>query len=159
MALSINQYTNKVNKMIAALPAEVERVNNGLALSVIPLIVNRLIDLGVDGKNKKLGTYSPGYKKYREFNNLPTNFVTLSFTGETLADIGVLESVVDGSSVVTTIGSTGKTTKGKVNTKQILDYLGKNYGTNILSLNEEEEILLAKSYELELQKIIDKFLD
>lgn len=199
--MDINQFNDKVNAMLTALPQAVQTINEGLALSAIPLIVNRLVDLGTDGAGKKLGTYSTNplptffylhkglgsgadaklealvkkrrkeegenfkgisYKEFREINNRPTNFVTLSFTGETLGDIGVLSNVINGFVVITTIGEQNKVSKKSGNktitTKQVLEYLSERYGTNLLALNEEEQTQIANAYDIELQKHIDQYL-
>lgn len=206
-ALDIKEYASKVKAMLTALPDAVQTINYSLALSAIPLIVNRLTDLGVDGKGKKLGAYSTNplptffylhkgtgsgadaklealvkkkrkaegedfkgisYKEFREINNRPTNFVTLSFTGETLGDIGVINNVINGVVVVTTVGAQNKISKakydakgnnaGRITTEQILDYLGERFGENILSLNDEEQEQLANAYDIELQKFINQQL-
>lgn len=205
--LDINAYALKVQAMLNDLPEGVQRINDGLALSAIPLIVNRLVDLGVDGKGKKLGNYSTNplptffylhkgtgsgadakldalvkkrrkeegeafkgisYKEFREINNRPTNFITLSFTGETLGDLGVTNNVVNGLVVVTTVAAQNKVSKakydakgnnaGQITTEQILDYLGERFGENILALSEEEEEQMANAYDIELQKFINQHL-
>lgn len=198
--LSINQFKDKLATMLAALPKEVQTINNGLALSAIPLIVNRLVDLGVDGAGKKMGNYSTNplptffylhkglgsgadaklealvkkrkkeqgkdfkgisYKEFREINNRPTNFVTLSFTGETLGDIGVLSNIINGLVIVTTIGEQNKVSKKSGNktitTQQVLEYLSERYGTNLLALNEEEETQIANAFDIELGNVFNKY--
>jgi len=206
-ALTVEQFKSRVQNMLANLPEEVQRLNDGIALSMIPLIVNRLVDLGEDGKGKKLGNYSTNplptffylhrgtgsgadakldaavkrkrkqegkdfkgisYKEFREINNLPTQFVTLSFTGETLADIGVVSNVANGLVIVTTIDAQGKSTKAKYDSKgnakgtitsaEILDFLSERFGENLLALNEEEERQTIMAYDQGLQGIVNKYI-
>lgn len=205
--LTVEEFKNRVQNMLVNLPEEVQRLNDGLALSMVPLIVNRLIDLGEDGKGKKLGKYSDNalptffylhrgtgsgadaklqatikkkqkeegknfkgisYKEFREINNLPTNFVTLSFTGETLADVGVVSNVVNGFVVLTTIDAKGQSTKTKYDSKgnakgtitsaEILDFLALRFGENLLALNEEEEKQTREAYDRGLQSIVNKYI-
>lgn len=198
MASNIDQYLANVDKLLTALPAEAQRINDGLALSVIPLIIGRLTDFGVDGLGKKLGTYSTNplpmffylnkvtgsgadeklkaldkqkrkeqgknykgisYEEFRQVNNKEVEFVNLNFTGETLNDIGVLDNVINGILVVTTIGAQGKINKGKITTEQVLDFLAERYGENILAINEDEEKIMTQAYDEELQKVFDKYLE
>lgn len=205
--LTVEEFKSRVQNMLLNLPEEVQRLNDSLALSAIPLIVNRLTDLGEDGKGKKLGSYSTNalptffylhrgtgsgadakldaavkrkrkeqgkdfkgisYKEFREINNRPTNFVTLSFTGETLADIGVVSNVVNGFVVLTTVDAQGKSTKqqydakgnpkGTITSAEILDFLSERFGENLLALNEQEEEQMVVAYDQGLQGIVNKYL-
>lgn len=207
--LNIEQYRERVNSFLTALPGEVTRINNALALSAIAEVRRRLIDTGIDGTGKSLGTYSTNplptfffankgtgsgadtkldalvkrkqkqakntgekfkgvsYKEFRELNNLPTVHVTLSFTGETLGDLGVISEAVSGEKIITTIGAKNSKTKAKYNakgqkvgeetTEQVLDHLGERYGENVLAVNPEEEKMLAAALDDELQKLFDKY--
>lgn len=205
--LNIEEFISKVNEMLGALPRSVAEINEGLAASAIPMIIDRLTELGTDGKGKKLGTYSDNplptffylhkgtgsgadqalesaikkkrkeqgknfkgisYKEFRELNNRPTNFVTLSFTGETLADLGVIQTLIESTVVVVMVGAQNKTTKatrdakgnikGRITTGQVLEYLGERYGENILALTGDEEEILANAFDVELQNFLNKYL-
>lgn len=92
-------------------------------------------------KAKKEGK-SISYKKWREANNRPTDHVTLSFTGTTLNDIGVIKSLVEGTKVVTVVGA--KNTKIRENGKTTSDiggYLKDQYGDFLQPNNAEIQIL------------------
>lgn len=208
--LSVNQYRERVQDFLNAVPAEVLRINQALALSAVPMITGRIINQGIDAKGKQLGQYSTNplplfffhnkgtgvgadnklqklvkskrkaaiatgekfrgvsYKEVRELNNLPTNFVTLSFTGETLGDIGVVDEVTERFLVRTTIGARNRKSKAKYNAKgqkigenkseQILDFLGERYGDEILDMNPKEEEIIAAAFNDELQKFINQYL-
>ena len=111
------------------------------------------------------------YEQVREFNNLPTDHVTLSFTNETLGDIGIIQDNVSGNLVITAIGSKDSKSKDIYNSKgkktgtkttgQILDELNDKYGSALdtelldLSGNEEEEI--GKRIDQKIQIYLDKF--
>ena len=206
MAIDIKEYNNRVNKFLAVLPAQVQRINRTIALSSIPLIKKNLIDNGVTGEGKSLGKYSdkpispglligkglgagadkkvaaylkqqkksnpnelPGisYKKFRELNNRPTDHVTLSFSGETLGDLGIVSNVIIGDAVITTVASKNSKTKkvtnkkgkeiGTVGTGDVLDQLGEKYG-DILSLTPSQEKEVAEAFDDEIQILIDKYL-
>jgi hypothetical protein len=206
--LNINDFQARVRNMLNALPDRSARINDGLAQSAVPMIVNRLIDLGQDGNGKPLGDYSDkplptffylhkgtgsgadkkleqkikserkkkgknfkgiSYKDFRELNNRPTAHVTLSFTGETLGDLGVTKTVHEGGNVVSTIESLNTVTKAVYNakgekkgsntTQDILDFLGARYGENILALTDEEEKKLSAALDVELDNFIKEYLE
>lgn len=124
----------------------------------------------VKQKQKQQGKAYKGisYEEFRQLNNLPTAHITLSFTGETLADLGVIDVRTNENSVITSISARGEYSKAKYNakgekigqnsTEKILEYLADRYGTNILAVNEDEQIILANAYDVELQNVIDKYL-
>jgi hypothetical protein len=209
--LNINQFRERVAALLNALPEEIQRINNGLALSAIAEVRRRLIDRGIDGDGKSLGTYSTNplptffftnkgtgsgadkklesviaakkkqakstgekfkgvsYKEFREINNLPTAHVTLSFTGETLGDLGVVSEVIENLKIVTTVGAKNTKSKARYNAKgqkigqdtseQILDYLGEMYGEDLLGLTPAEEKNLGAALDDELQKLFDKYIE
>lgn len=120
-------------------------------------------------KRKETGKFSIGisYKQFREFNNRPTDHVTLSFTGETLGDIGVISNDVNGTVATAVVGSKNSKTKEVVNSKgkktgtigtgDVLDQLGEKYG-DILSLTPQEEKAIERAFEVEVQAFIDRYL-
>jgi hypothetical protein len=96
------------------------------------------------------------YKDWREMNNLPTDSVTLSFTGETLRDFAVIETVNDGLSAITTVASKNSITKKNgVGTEKIAEYLQDRYG-DFMTPNPQEEELMAQILDLKLQKLLDE---
>lgn len=111
------------------------------------------------------------YKTFRELNGRPTNHVTLSFTGETLADIGVTKTTQDDKSVVTTVASFDRKTKdivnakgkktGEITTGEVLEQLNKKYGnaldTELLELSKEEEAQITKAFDYDIQKYLDQY--
>lgn len=203
----IDEFVKKVEIFLTALPQEVARVNDGIALSIIPDITERLISKGVDGKGKAMGQYSTNplpsfffkhkglgsgadekfaalekrkrkaegeaykgvsYKEFRELNNRPTDHVTLSFSGDTLSDIGVISERQEGNVIITTIGARGTKTKAKYDasgakkgentSEQILDFLGERYGNDLLTVNAQEEEFMATILDDELQMLVNKYL-
>lgn len=122
-------------------------------------------------KNEKKSGQPAGvsYKEWREFNNRPTDHVTLSFSGETLGDIGIINEVADGYKIITTIGSKNSHSKdifdkngkktGTISTGQVFENLNLKYGsaldTELLSLSPGEE----KDATEILDSMITNFLD
>lgn len=98
------------------------------------------------------------YKEWREANGRPTDHVTLSFSGTTFNDIGVIKQLRDGIKVVTIVGP--KNTKirpGGKTTSEIVGYLQERYGDFIAPNQEEQEILKA-TLSSEVNKLIKKSL-
>lgn len=97
------------------------------------------------------------YDEWRKANNRPTDHVTLSFTGTTLNDFGVVNSLVEGTKVITTVGA--KNTKTRANGKTTSDigsYLKDQYG-DFLQPNKAETELLEKSLDTHVNQLIKNF--
>lgn len=149
--------------------------------STNPLSPNLFLNKGLgSGADEKVKQYvarqkknnpnqPPGisYKTFRELNNLPVEHVTLSFTGETLGDLGVLQTTFSNGKVITEVGSKNSKTKevfnkrgrktGTVGTGDVLDQLQDRYG-DILSLTTEEEEAIDEIFDFELQQFVNRFL-
>ena len=96
------------------------------------------------------------YKDWRRANNRPTDKVTLTFSGTTLKDIGVVKQVSDGNKVVTVIGPKNtKTRKDGKSTSDVVDFLGDRYG-DFLEPNKEESAKLQKFLNNEVSNIINQ---
>lgn len=94
------------------------------------------------------------YSDWRKANNRPADKVTLTFSGTTLKDIGVVKQVSDGNKVITTIGPKNtKSRKDGKSTEQVTDFLYDRYG-DILSPNKEEETKLSNFLNKEVNAII-----
>lgn len=108
-------------------------------------------------KKKKEGE-GISYKEWREANNLPTDHVTLSFSGTTLNDIGVIKELKEGLRVVTIVGP--KNTKNRLNGKttfEVVGYLQERYG-DFIKPNKEETKILEQTLNDEVNKLIKKSL-
>lgn len=109
----------------------------------------------LDKENKGEGI---SYKEWRQANNRPVDHVTLSFTGTTLNDIGVVRRAAEVGLVITTVGP--KNTKTRSNgktTEEIAGYLADQYG-DILAPSAEEKEILQRFLDKEFQKIISRFI-
>ena len=100
------------------------------------------------------------YHDFREANNRPTDHKTFSFSGQTWRDVGVIKQVVENGTITTTVGAknTVSRTSGNktIDTDTILEGLKEQSG-DFLTVTKQEEDLLARTYDAELQKLIDKF--
>lgn len=108
-------------------------------------------------KKKKAGE-GMSYKEWRTANNLPTDHVTLSFSGTTINDIGVIKELKEGVRVVTIVGP--KNTKTRLNgktTSEIVGYLQERYG-DFIKPNKEETKILEQTMNNEVSKLIKKSL-
>src|SRR5687767_3839267 len=72
-ALNIEEFKKTVEAFIRDVPGEVLRINQGIALSAVPMITGRIINTGKDSKGAALGSYSD--------NPLPLFFFTNKGTG------------------------------------------------------------------------------
>lgn len=106
-------------------------------------------------KAKKSGE-GISYKDWREANNRPTDHKTLSFTGTTINDIGVVKSLVEGTKVITSVGAKNtKTRKDGKTTSEIMDYLGDQVG-DFLAPNNQEQQITKTFIDKEVDKLIKK---
>lgn len=115
-------------------------------------------------RQRKAGIKNPGvsYEKWRELNNLQTNHTDLKFTGETLKDIDVIETKVNGG-IVTTIAAskdsvTRKNGKKSISTGQITEYLADKYG-DFLDLSAEEEQVVTEAFDEEVQNLVNNIFE
>lgn len=95
---------------------------------------SRLKKNGGDGSKPR----GISYKEWREANNRPTDHVTLSFSGTTLRDIGVVKQVVSGARIITTVGAKNtKVRESGSTTEEIISGLSERYG-NFIEPNQTE---------------------
>lgn len=108
-------------------------------------------------KAKKSGE-GISYADWRKANNRPIDHVTLSFSGATLNDIGVIKSLRDGTKVVTIVGPKNtKLRKDGKTTSEVVGYLQDQYG-DFIKPNKSEENLLKETLTIEVNKVIKQNL-
>lgn len=120
-------------------------------------------DKALNGSGRKLYEDSKkegkgiSYKQWREANNRPTDHVTLSFSGDTLRDIGVVKVEAQAGVVNTTVGPKNTIAHANgVSTETITDdYLGNQYG-NFMQPSEEEIKTLTAAAEAAFLKLINE---
>lgn len=96
------------------------------------------------------------YKDWRAANNRPTDHVTLSFSGTTFNDIGVVKVIQDGIRVSTQVGA--KDTKSResgLSTTEIVGFLKDQYG-EFIRPNKEETAILKNTLTVEVNKLIQR---
>lgn len=141
---------------------------------LIPQALNQIAEKRIESTIKKQAKKNGGapmgisYKQFREFNNRPTNHVTLSFSGETLNDLAIISNQIEGKEVITEVGSKNSKTKevynkkgkktGTVGTGDVLDQLGARYG-DILSLTRAQEKEITEAFDDEIQYFLDEYFE
>lgn len=106
----------------------------------------------LDAKKKGKGI---SYKEWREANNRPADHVTLSFTGQTMKDIGVVKQLIEGGKIITAVGSKNTKVRDKgVTTDQVVnEFLGPRYG-NFMEPNKQEIDIIASNLQKQVNNII-----
>lgn len=95
------------------------------------------------------------YKDWRNANNLETDHVSLSFTGQMWKDIGVVKQLVDGNKIITTVGAKNTKNRDGKTTDDLMGFNANRFG-DFLTANKSEEQSLANTYDTMLQELIDK---
>lgn len=95
------------------------------------------------------------YKDFRAANNLQTDHVSLSFTGQMWNDVGVVKQLVEGNKIVTVVGAKNTKNRNGKTTDDLLEYNADRFG-DFLTVNIEEEKRLTHTYDVMLQQLIDK---
>lgn len=110
-------------------------------------------------KKKDAKNANPGisYKEWREANNRPTDHVTLSFSGTTLRDVGVIKQLVSGARISTAVGPKNTKLRGNGDTTEKItdEYLAPRYG-NFMEPNSAEKEKLKTYLTGEVNKIINE---
>lgn len=132
---------NNLAKQIAErLPEITERV----ALDAKALIQERIQERGLNAEEVSLTPYSDEYKKVRENNNLFSDHVSLTLTGQMWRNTEITNSGFEGGKYVVTIGGLAEASKNK------LTWNSDHYG-DVLRLSKKEEN--------KLQERINKSID
>lgn len=97
------------------------------------------------------------YKDFRSANNLQTGFVDLNFSGQMWRDIGVVRQTNENGIITTVVGAKNTRDRDGKTTDDIMEFNGERFG-DFLEVSEEEEQLLAQTYDTKLQELIDEFL-
>ena len=87
------------------------------------------------------------YKEWRELNNLQTDHVDLTFTGDMWRKTAIISAGLAPEGYVVSIGGNTREAQDKIN------YASDKYG-NILSVSEKEEKNLTEDYDEMLDKLI-----
>ena len=184
--MAANQFKQKLDSFSKALLIEMPRINESVALNAYAIVKDRVINEGQNGSGKSLGNYSTNelplffysgrslnqggekaiakakkekkglsYKDWRNANNLETDHVSLSFTGQMWKDIGVVKQIVEGNKIITTVGAKNTKNREGKTTDDLMGYNGDRFG-DFLTANKSEEELLAHTYDVKLQELIDK---
>lgn len=132
--------------------------------------IGKGISGGVDAKlqaelkrQRKAGIKNPAitYETWRSLNNLQTDHMDFKFSGDTMKDIAVLETTVQGDIVTTTVASkdsisksTGSKKKPTITTGEVLEHLAEKHG-DLLAVSKSEEETLLEVYESEIEHLFN----
>ena len=120
--------------------------------AVVPqwMLYGRSLSDGAEEKIKK-GDWFQSYSDLREANNLQTDAIDFTFSGDTMRNTGVTEVSNTNFSTSVTLG--GQTTRAS----SILGYQEPRHG-NIITPSEAEIKLVREAHEERVNKLIQKFL-
>jgi len=106
-----------------------------------------------DGAEDKIrqGDWFQSYADFREANNLDSEDIDFTFSGDMWRNTGVKMVQSSGAQTVVIVG--GQTTRAQ----DIIDWQEERYG-NIIAINEEEERFVIEAHEERVFGIIEKFL-
>ncbi len=181
-----SEFNDKLNAFTKALIIEMPRINESVAMNAYGMVKDRVINEGQIGTGKDLGAYSTNelptfffkgkslnqggekaitkankenkglsYKDWRNANSLETDHISTSFTGQMWKDIGVTKQLVEGNKIITTVGAKNTKNRDGKTTDDILGFNAERYG-DLLTVNQTEEKLIAHTYDVMLQQLIDK---
>lgn len=106
-----------------------------------------------DGAEQKVrgGDWFQSYTDLREANNLPTDSINFTFSGDLMRNIGV--SSINNTNYTTTATIGGLTTRAM----EILSYQFERHG-NIIAISEDEARLIKEAHEERVNNLINKYL-
>ena len=99
----------------------------------------------------KQGDWFQSYEDLREANNLPTDAINFTFSGDFMRNIGITDIKNTNYTTTTVIG--GLTTRAQ----EILSHQFERHG-NIIAISEEEAQLIKEAHEERINNLINKYL-
>ena len=182
------QFEIDVRNMLEEFNRELPAINIRLSKSALSLLKNRIINDGENAKGNKMESYSDNelptwffkgkgisagadaklkekidkgegvsYKDWRGMNGLQTNHRDLKFSGDMWRDIDVLQTIKTNEGVSTFVGAKNSIARGENTTDKIMSYNAEQIG-DFMNLTPEEESVLDKALDKDLQTLIDKYL-
>jgi hypothetical protein len=162
--MNIEEFNRSVELLLAETISSAPDISDRIGLSAISLVRNRIQEKGENAQGSKFGNYSVGpipeysYKAKREKRGLQTSFVDMTFTGDTLSDVTVVENGGIGFKGYAIVKSKNSITISNGSTSgEVLGYLEDKYGPDILATNDKEDEILAEALDDELQQLVDKY--
>lgn len=105
---------------------------------------------GAEDRVKK-APFFISYAEFRDLNNLPSDDINFTFSGDMWRNVGVTN--VEDETDITSVDIGGQTTRSK----ELLGYHNDRFG-NILELNEQEIQFIVDSHEERIFNTIQKYL-
>ena len=146
--IKLIELTKRLNNLAKDLEANSE-IMPVVASNALALLRGRIQETGLNAKGGKYEAYTKPYLKKKQNANKYKGFVDFSFTNRMWDNIKVVSSQEDHKQGIAVIAATTTLEKNKLkgNTEKKGD---------ILDLSEKEEKSIARTYEIELEKLIKK---
>jgi len=149
---TLNLFTQNINALIKDLPIIMGDVLLTIGLDGKALIQQRVQEKGQNAQGNRTPQYSESYKKVRKRKGLQTNYMDLTNTGEMWRSIGFTGSKQEGKETTVSIAGRDAFTQDKIdwNSEQQFE---------VLKLSEDEEVLLQKVFDSEIERIMLEYLE
>jgi hypothetical protein len=120
--------------------------------TVVPrwMLKGKSLSDGAEEKVKK-GAWFQSYVDLREANNLPTDAINFTFSGDLMRNLGIV--TIKNTQYATTVSLGGQTTRAA----EILSHQAERHG-NILSVSEDEAQMVKEAHEERINNTISKYL-
>ena len=109
---------------------------------------DKAISLGAD-KKLKTGPYFVSYADFREYNNLPSDDINFTFTGDLFRTTGIVK--VENENDITTVVLGGQNARSE----QILEWQEPRYG-NIIEPSEQEQEFAFNAHRKRIENLINR---
>ena len=120
--------------------------------AVVPqwMLYNKSLSDGAEQRVKD-GDWFQSYEDLREANNLETDAIDFTFSGDMWRNTGI--TTVQNTGFSTTVNLGGQTERAS----NIIGYQEERYG-NIIAISDEEEQLVIEAHEERISNLINKYL-
>lgn len=117
-----------------------------------PFFYGRSRSPGAEQRLKAKTSWFVSYKEFRDINDLETDFVDLTFTGQMWKRTGVKLIKSTSALTVVELGGRNEDAQNKIN------WNSKRYGESILTLSKKEEDMVYDAYRAYILKTFKQFL-
>lgn len=162
--MSLAPLIQKLEKLKVDIPALVDRLAPAIANDIASVITNRTQIQGKNVSGTSLtssgGPYTVAYQKFKSRKGRQTTFVDLTFTGEMLQSIGLVDKTFSGSVLTLTIAPSEGRRAGNSNfgNKAIMEVQEERFG-EIMGLSDEEGEKIIENIINILQRQINQALE
>jgi hypothetical protein len=120
--------------------------------AVVPrwMLYGKSLSEGAEEKVKKGGWFQ-SYADLREANNLPTDAIDFTFTGDLMRNLGIV--TIKNTQYATRVTLGGQTTRAA----EILSHQAERHG-NIIAISEDEAQMVKEAHEERFSNLVSKYL-